>query len=156
MDDQTSTQGDDLQPPPIPHDTTDEMVEGDGGATDPVESDAVETREDDSVKNPRFVIKRAGKETDEILLFTPPAVIGRFDPGSGPVDVDFSGVEEGSYVSRKHCKVTEADGVYTITDLGSSNGTYLARNGDFERIDEAEIASGDEIALGNARVVFYD
>jgi pSer/pThr/pTyr-binding forkhead associated (FHA) protein len=63
------------------------------------------------------------------------------------------GLPEGTYVSRKHAKLTEEDGVWTVTDLGSSNGTYILRS-DFEKVDSAALADGDEFALGNARFVF--
>jgi pSer/pThr/pTyr-binding forkhead associated (FHA) protein len=103
---------------------------------------------------PRLVLKRGGQETDISFSFACPATIGRFDPSVGPVDVDLGTVEEGSYVSRKHAKITCDDGVYRIADLGSSNGTYVLR-GDFEKVEEAEIADGDEVSLGNARFVFH-
>lgn len=102
---------------------------------------------------PRLVLKRAGAETDISFAFSCPAIIGRFDPAVGPIDIDLGSIEEGSYVSRKHAKITEADGIYTLHDLGSSNGTYVLRS-DFEKIEEAELADGDEIAFGNARFVF--
>lgn len=102
---------------------------------------------------PRLVVKRGGAETDEVFCFTPPATIGRFDPAVGPIDVDLGSIPEGSYVSRKHAKITCEEGVYRLVDLGSSNGTFVLRE-DFERIEEAEIVDGDEIALGNARLVF--
>ena len=38
--------------------------------------------------------------------------------------------------------------------MGSSNGTFVLRS-DFERVDEAELDDGMEIALGNARFVFH-
>ena len=119
------------------------------------EAQAVVEEAGDAVANPRFVVKRAGAESDDILLFGCPAIVGRFDPSVGPIDVDFGNLEEGVYVSRKHAKVTEEDGVYTLTDLGSSNGTYVLREGNFEKIEESVIEPGDEIAFGNARVVFY-
>ena len=103
---------------------------------------------------PRLVLKRGGQETDISFSFACPATIGRFDPSVGPVDVDLGTVEEGSYVSRKHAKITCEDGVYRIADLGSSNGTYVLRD-DFEKVEEAEIADGDEVSLGNARFVFH-
>jgi pSer/pThr/pTyr-binding forkhead associated (FHA) protein len=103
--------------------------------------------------NPRVVVKRSGVETDTEFPINPPAVIGRFDPSVGPVDVDLGGLPEGSYVSRKHAKVTNEDGVWKIHDLGSSNGTFVLRD-DFERVDEAELSDGQEFALGNARFVF--
>ncbi|MBA4292249.1 hypothetical protein C0431_04700 [bacterium] len=104
--------------------------------------------------HPRLIVKRAGAETDIEFGFSCPAVIGRFDPSVGPIDVDLGELEEGSYVSRKHAKITEAEGVFSIHDLGSSNGIYILRGDDFERVTDAELADGDEIALGNARFVF--
>ncbi len=102
----------------------------------------------------RLVVKRSGVETDVEFPINPPAIIGRFDPGIGPIDIDLASLPEGSYVSRKHAKISCDDGSWKITDLGSSNGTFLLRS-DFEKVDEAEIENGTEIALGNARFVFY-
>ena len=45
-------------------------------------------------------------------------------------------------------------GAWKLVDLGSSNGTFVLRD-DFERVDEAELADGQEFALGNARFVFH-
>lgn len=101
----------------------------------------------------RIVVKRAGIETEDMFEFVPPAVIGRFDPSVGPVDIDLGALPEGSYVSRKHAKFTCHDGVWKIEDLGSSNGTYVLRD-DFEKVDEAELHDGTEFTLGNARFVF--
>lgn len=103
---------------------------------------------------PRLIVKRAGAETEEVFFFTPPATIGRFDPAVGPIDVDLGGIPEGSYVSRKHAKITQDEEGYKLADLGSSNGTYVLRDGDFQKIDETVVTDGDEIALGNARFVF--
>lgn len=111
----------------------------------------------DTSAEPKFaslVVKRSGAETDVVFPLNPPAVIGRFDPNVGPIDVDLANLPEGSYVSRRHAKITCEDGVWKITDLGSSNGTFVLRN-DFERVDEAEINDGQEFALGNARFVFH-
>lgn len=96
---------------------------------------------------------RGGTETGDKFAFQPPAVVGRFDPSVGPIDVDLGTVPEGSYVSRRHAKITFEDGTWRLADLGSSNGTFLLRQ-DFERIEEAEIQDGDEVAFGNARFVF--
>lgn len=102
---------------------------------------------------PRLVLKRANQETDVVFAITPPVVVGRFDPEVGPVDVDLGPLPEGAYVSRKHARIEFEDDVYTVTDLGSSNGTFVLR-GDFTRVESAPIADGDEIAFGNARFVF--
>lgn len=102
----------------------------------------------------KLVVKRNGAETDVEFPISPPATIGRFDPGVGPIDVDLANLPEGSYVSRKHAKISCEDGAWKITDLGSSNGTFVLRD-DFERVDTADIGDGQEIALGNARFVFH-
>lgn len=106
--------------------------------------------------SPRLVVKRAGAETDIEFTFNCPAIIGRFDPSVGPIDIDLGSLDEGVYVSRKHARITQdEDGTYRIEDLGSSNGTYLLRDADFERVDSSELSDGTEIALGNARFVFH-
>ncbi len=102
----------------------------------------------------RLVVKRSGVETDVEFPVNPPCTIGRFDPGVGPIDIDLASLPEGSYVSRKHAKITCEDNVWSISDLGSSNGTFVLHT-DFERVETAEISDGQEIALGNARFVFH-
>lgn len=47
-------------------------------------------------------------------------------------------------VSRKHCQLNRDQGVLTIRDLGSRNGTYL--NG--KRVEEAEVKAGDYVRVG--------
>lgn len=101
----------------------------------------------------RLIVKRSGAETDESFPIHPPAIIGRFDPAVGPIDVDLGPLPEGVYVSRKHAKIVFEADIWKIVDLGSSNGTFVLRD-DFERVEEAEIEDGSEIALGNARFVF--
>ena len=101
----------------------------------------------------KLILKRSGVETDEVFEFGSPATVGRFDPSVGPIDVDLGPLEEGVFVSRKHAKLTCEDGVWTIEDLGSSNGTFVLRS-DFEKVNSAELADGDEVAFGNARFVF--
>lgn len=100
-----------------------------------------------------LTVKRSGVETEDVFVFAAPATIGRFDPSVGPIDVDLGSLPEAAYVSRKHARIDFADGVWTLTDLGSSNGVYVLRD-DFERVDTAELTDGVEIALGNARMVF--
>ncbi|CAN5451294.1 hypothetical protein BH11ARM1_BH11ARM1_14080 [soil metagenome] len=103
----------------------------------------------------KLVLKRHGAETDIDFPINPPAIIGRFDPAVGPIDIDLGQLEpEGNYISRKHSKITCDDNGWKITDLGSSNGTFILGT-DFEKVEEAEITDGTEIALGNARFVFH-
>lgn len=53
-------------------------------------------------------------------------------------------------VSRRHVEVRHHDDTFTVSDVGSLNGTYLNR----ERIEEADLHSGDELQIGKFRLVF--
>jgi len=133
-----------------------QVIEPEADETNVADDQAVveTTNEEESLTTTaRITVKRAGVATEEVFDFVPPAVIGRFDASVGPVDIDLGNLPEGSYVSRKHAKVTCEDGVWKLTDLGSSNGTYVLQD-DFEKVDEAELTDGTEFALGNARFVF--
>ncbi len=102
----------------------------------------------------RLVVKRGGAETDIAFPIFSPAIIGRFDPSIGPIDVDLASLPEGQYVSRKHAKLSCDGQAWSVQDLGSSNGTFVLKD-DFERVETAELTDGQEIALGNARFVFH-
>jgi len=54
-------------------------------------------------------------------------------------------------VSRRHAEFhREAQG-FTVSDVGSLNGTYLNR----ERIESARLAGGDEVQVGKFRLVYF-
>ena len=54
-------------------------------------------------------------------------------------------------VSRSHVEVTREGGRFSLKDVGSLNGTYLNR----QRVDSAELSSGDELQIGKFKIVFY-
>ncbi|MFC7310524.1 FHA domain-containing protein [Streptomyces monticola] len=55
-------------------------------------------------------------------------------------------------VSRRHVEFRRgADGIFTVADVGSLNGTYVNR----ERIDSVTLSNGDEVQIGKYRLVFY-
>lgn len=53
-------------------------------------------------------------------------------------------------VSRRHAEVRRGDDGFTIHDVGSLNGTYVNR----ERVEQADLHSGDEIQVGKFKLVF--
>ncbi len=53
-------------------------------------------------------------------------------------------------VSRRHAEVRHAGSKFIVSDVGSLNGTYLDR----ERIESADLHSGDELQIGKFRLVF--
>ena len=55
-------------------------------------------------------------------------------------------------VSRRHAEIRRgAAGSFTVHDVGSLNGTYLNR----ERVDDDELANGDELQVGKFKLVFF-
>ncbi|WP_428957723.1 FHA domain-containing protein [Streptomyces sp. cg35] len=55
-------------------------------------------------------------------------------------------------VSRRHVEFRrQQDGTFTVSDVGSLNGTYVNR----ERIDSVLLNNGDEVQIGKYRLVFY-
>ncbi|MEW1700292.1 FHA domain-containing protein [Streptomyces sp. NPDC093249] len=55
-------------------------------------------------------------------------------------------------VSRRHVEFRRGhDGGFTVSDVGSLNGTYVNR----EPIDSAVLSNGDEVQIGKYRLVFY-
>lgn len=106
---------------------------------------------------PQLVLKRAGQLTDTVFELGERVILGRFDPHSGPVDIDLSTLPEAGYISRRHAMIfRDGTGTWYLRDLVSANGTFLrpARGDRFLRIAaDHPIGDGDEIALGNARFV---
>ena len=60
-----------------------------------------------------------------------PSVIGRFDPETGPVDVNLGPLPEAVYISRHHAEIwSGASGQWFIKDLSSGNGTFVCAAGE--------------------------
>jgi pSer/pThr/pTyr-binding forkhead associated (FHA) protein len=53
-------------------------------------------------------------------------------------------------VSRRHAEFVRSGAGYSVRDVGSLNGTYVNR----ERIEEAILASGDEVQIGKFKLVY--
>ena len=55
-------------------------------------------------------------------------------------------------VSRRHAEITRRDARFFVVDKGSLNGTYVNR----ERVDETELATGDDLQIGKFKLVFFE
>ena len=53
-------------------------------------------------------------------------------------------------VSRRHAEIRRGTGAFSLHDVGSLNGTYVNR----ERVEEADLTTGDEIQIGKFKLVF--
>ena len=54
-------------------------------------------------------------------------------------------------VSRRHAEFRRGDVRFFVHDAGSLNGTYVNR----KRVEESELASGDELQIGKFKLTFY-
>ncbi|MFC6285315.1 FHA domain-containing protein [Nocardioides sp. GCM10027113] len=54
-------------------------------------------------------------------------------------------------VSRRHAEFHRSGEDFTVTDVGSLNGTYVNR----DRIDRVQLKDGDEVQIGKYRLVFF-
>ncbi len=89
-----------------------------------------------------LVVRRGNDEGARFPLEQPETTVGRH-PES---DVFLDDIT----VSRKHAVFVTEGQVTSVRDAGSLNGTYVNR----ERIDEAVLASGDEVQVGKFKLVY--
>jgi pSer/pThr/pTyr-binding forkhead associated (FHA) protein len=54
-------------------------------------------------------------------------------------------------VSRRHAEFHRSGDDFTVSDVGSLNGTYVNR----DRIDRVQLKDGDEVQIGKYRLVFF-
>lgn len=54
-------------------------------------------------------------------------------------------------VSRRHASFDRAGNIFTVSDLGSMNGTYV----DSQRVDKQRLINGMEVMIGKFRLTFY-
>jgi hypothetical protein len=54
-------------------------------------------------------------------------------------------------VSRRHAEFHRNGDTFTVTDVGSLNGTYVNR----DRIDTVQLTDSDEVQIGKYRLVFF-
>lgn len=136
--------------PAAPETSTDSGTSADAETTDDAEV---------PVAPAKLFAKRHGAPSgDPVPLFGGRLVVGRFDPSSGPVDIDAAEFGGAEHISRHHAELFTESGVWKVRDLGSTNGVFLKRAGEEgygPRLQEpAELHDGDEVAFGNVVFVF--
>ncbi|BAS59502.1 FHA domain-containing protein [Leptolyngbya boryana NIES-2135] len=112
----------------------------------------------------RIVFRSNGVATSEAFpIHGNQVVIGRFDPESGPVDIDLGRLPASAidHISRNHAEITKDPmGRWLLKDLATKNGTFLRSVGQakWERVASEQaspIQNGDEIAFGNVQFEFH-
>jgi pSer/pThr/pTyr-binding forkhead associated (FHA) protein len=89
-----------------------------------------------------LVVKRGPNAGSKFFLDTDATQIGRH-PDSNIFLDDIT-------VSRRHAEIRRSEATFALHDVGSLNGTYVNR----ERVEKAELRSGDEIQIGKFKLVF--
>ena len=90
-----------------------------------------------------LVVHRGPKAGSRYALDSPLIRAGR-DPES---DIFLDDVT----VSRSHVEISHLDGVYSVCDVGSLNGTYVNK----ERIEKSRLIDGDELQIGRFKLQFF-
>lgn len=105
----------------------------------------------------KLVAKASNAPSTEFILDST-NLIGRFDPDTGPVEIDLEGFPGEDAISRNHAEIYQESGQWKIKDLGSTNGVFIKRAGQNRfgaRITLPEILTpGDEIAIAKIRFLF--
>ena len=89
-----------------------------------------------------LIVKRGPNAGSKFFLDSDATTIGRHPESNIFLD-DVT-------VSRSHAEIRRSGGTFSLHDVGSLNGTYVNR----ERVEEASLASGDEIQIGKFKLVF--
>ncbi len=99
----------------------------------------------DELEGPALVVRSGGGRAGESFLLSRERTrIGR----SPECEIFLDDVT----VSRKHAVVVGNNGVFSVDDQGSLNGTFVNRR----RIDSAPLENGDELQIGKYRLTFLE
>ena len=106
----------------------------------------------------KLIPKQIGAPIPEFIIDSNNAIIGKFNPEIGPVEIDLDGFYGDNTVSLTHAEIYFKNNQWQIKDMGSTNGIYIKHIGKTRfgyRINKPEILnSGDEIAIGKIRLLF--
>ncbi len=89
-----------------------------------------------------LIVRRGPSEGTSFMLTSDLTTVGRSD--------DANVVLDDVTVSRRHAEFHRTAEGWTLSDLGSLNGTYVNRR----RIDSVQLRGGDEVQIGKYRFVF--
>jgi len=97
----------------------------------------------------------AHADGERFAIDGPRVVIGRSLDPADAIDIDLSRLKRGvERVSRRHAEIMQLGDDYFIRDLGSLNGTYIARRGKLGRDQLYQLKDRDEVVLGGAKLEF--
>ncbi len=104
-----------------------------------------------AVARPRLVVSGTSVEFPldrEVIL------LGRNSPADGIFpEVDLTEVDTGSYISRRHGRITRQATAFLYEDMGSSNGSFINGNKLVPKT-QIELHDGDTLRLGRTEMCF--
>jgi FHA domain len=100
---------------------------------------------------PKLVVIRGQKINQEFPIYPDLNFIGRAD--EKPVDIDLEDQEppERVWCSRQHALITFEEGMLTIEDLNSANGTYVNRARVYPG-QKRQLSVNDVVQIGNVQM----
>jgi hypothetical protein len=107
----------------------------------------------------KLVAKQGGYPKSEFEFSgSQPAIVGRYDDTTGPVDIDLGGFPDDDTISRNHAEIY-FDGIqWQIKPISTTNVTLIRKAGESRfgsKITGPEVINnGDEIAFAKLRFVF--
>ena len=103
----------------------------------------------------KLVIERGKSVGKQFMLSAEESQIGRWDADGGVFpDVDLDSDDPEAKVSRRHARITLAEGKYFVEDMGSTNGTFVNRGKRLSPGSRQPLQGGDEIIVGKTFLRF--
>lgn len=104
----------------------------------------------------KLVIERGKSVGKQFALNGAESQIGRWDADGGIFpDVDLDSDDPEAKVSRRHARISLADGKHFLEDLGSTNGTFVNRGKRLDPGTRQILNDGDEIIVGKTFLRFH-
>jgi len=102
-----------------------------------------------------LTIERGASVGKKFTLTAEESYIGRWDADNGIFpDVDLDAHDPEAKVSRRHARIIEQNGKFSVEDLGSTNGTYINRGRRLIPGTPNVLNDGDEIIVGKTFLRF--
>ena len=102
-----------------------------------------------------LIIERGTSVGKKFILTAEESYIGRWDADNGIFpDVDLDAHDPEAKISRRHARIIQQNGKFSIEDLGSTNGTYINRGRRLIPGNSNLLNDGDEIIVGKTFLRF--
>jgi pSer/pThr/pTyr-binding forkhead associated (FHA) protein len=104
----------------------------------------------------KLTAKSTESPPQEFILDENPLIVGKFDPDAGLVEIDLLNFPNSDLISRNHSELSFDGKNWQVTDLNSTNGTWLKRGTDraFKITQTETLSEGDRLSFANIVFTF--